>query len=342
MESITEAFSLGEALLESVKSGSNCILIGELHDICPGLLPVASLLLRNHDFYSNYNICIFTENYPALGADCLKPFSIQDLIEYERNLLLRPLLIQLVKNGVNIYGLETPHTNPFHFFTNEQIPWGIESLPRLLDIAKEYQLVDLFEATYAYSIEEFCKEHDFDTTLTVLMNIYSTSNRRLAIPNQDFCSIIERIPADSICINIVGNTHIPTVRAKDSGRDIDVGMENRLCHQLRTRNLLVTTITYYQPQPKELYTIEEPFCEYAPIRRVSQVEDPDQIFDSIERNPLSPDLVPPSTPIVYVDQQLPARHTMTEVDEMELNSDAFEEIYLSQQEDDYCCCRNYL
>lgn len=340
MESDREHITLDEALKSAIQGGHNCILIGESHlNSTSGLLAVANFLYKNKDLCQRYKISIFVEGYPALAEDQLKPLQKNDLDIIESNEQLRAL-VKVLMNDVSIYGLETQETDPFLIFKKSSRNYVPESVSALLKIALENDLLDsLLERTDS-TIDHISKEFDFNTLYSLLVNLYGRTQARLLGPNDKFCSIINRVSPETICIAIVGNAHIPKVKRKNSNNTLDVGMLSRLNEQDRTRKLFVTAITDNCSHFEEPYWVEENSYEYEPIENIRLVESTYAIFEHFEHYPFASE-PEPLMPLPEKDNSFGPVGGQSKgaliIAHGAINEERFEDHESNSEEDSKCC-----
>mgnify|MGYP000885493045 CR=1 FL=1 len=94
--------------LEQISNGKKCILIGENHYSYASEDCLDCILKLQRQGKINKKIVFFDENLAAL--DNLEPYTQESLSKLNT---VEPSLIALIKNNVEIYGLEDNFSNPF-------------------------------------------------------------------------------------------------------------------------------------------------------------------------------------------------------------------------------------
>lgn len=272
MEEQRQNESFDAFLSNALDSESNCILIGENHDKCPALLPVINFLLSHEELCRTKKIAIFYETYFALGENNLSPYSLYAIsnLPEEKNVI--DLLKSLVNCNVDLYGLETPQSDPFIRFKDKDYQVNEKSIDELSAILQDHHLEKAFIEKHGKNIQDLISMTNFSTGWRLAAGVYGESDLRIRLPNEIFCELINSNDSNLIRIVIVGNAHIPEVHKIEANTLIDDGMANRLNKQNHIQNLAVTTITndpYLTAQP---YIIKEEGNIYSAIRNVCFID----------------------------------------------------------------------
>lgn len=281
MEEQKQNESIDTFLAKSIKSGSNCILIGESHDKCCALLSVVNFLLTQEELCRSHTITLFYETYSALGEDNLSPYTVHTINNLPEDEDVKALLKLLITKNISLHGLETSETNPFKQFNNEDYIINENSIDELSEILKTHHLEEAFLLQYEKNIRDFISFTDFKTGWQLAAGIYGATDQRIQIPNQRFCELINTQDPNIIRICIVGNAHIPRVKKIDNGLLIDEGMANRLSQLNNIRNLAVTTTTNNPQHSGEPYVIIEDGNTYSPIGPICFI-DSEKISENLQ------------------------------------------------------------
>ncbi|HAZ7574181.1 hypothetical protein OQJ02_12705 [Legionella sp. PATHC032] len=188
--------------LEQISNGKKCILIGENHYSYASEDCLDCILKLQKQGKINKKIVFFDENLSVL--DNLEPYTIESLSKLNK---VEPSLIALIKNNVEVYGLEDNVSNPFI---------NLKSIKKVTVRIKDLGL-QIGNRIF----------NDFDHCLYWACHLYGKSLVRVQRGNEGFCNqILHKMDEDTIVIARVGAKHIPAVR-KD-GVVIEEGMLQRL------------------------------------------------------------------------------------------------------------------
>ncbi|HAU3724286.1 TPA: lpg2541 family Dot/Icm T4SS effector [Legionella pneumophila] len=188
--------------LEQISNGKKCILIGENHYSYASEDCLDCILKLQRQGKINKKIVFFDENLAAL--DNLEPYTQESLSKLNT---VEPSLIALIKNNVEVYGLEDNFSNPFK---------NLKSIKKVTARLKDLGL-QIGNRIF----------NDFEHCLYWACHLYGKSLVRVQRGNEGFCNqILHKMDEDTIVIARVGAKHIPTVR-KD-GVVIEDGMLQRL------------------------------------------------------------------------------------------------------------------
>ncbi|AMP93438.1 hypothetical protein AXF37_12695 [Legionella pneumophila subsp. pascullei] len=188
--------------LEQISNGKKCILIGENHYSYASEDCLDCILKLQKQGKINKKIVFFDENLSAL--DNLEPYTFESLSKLNK---VEPSLIALIKNNVEVYGLEDNVSNPFI---------NLKSIKKVTARIKDLGL-QIGNRIF----------NDLDHCLYWAYHLYGKSLVRVQRGNEGFCNqILLKMDEDTIVIARVGAKHIPAVR-KD-GIVIEEGMLQRL------------------------------------------------------------------------------------------------------------------
>ncbi|HHL3493466.1 TPA: hypothetical protein ACQ53F_002316 [Legionella pneumophila] len=238
--------------LEQISNGKKCILIGENHYSYASEDCLDCILKLQKQGKLNKKIVFFDENLTAL--DNLEPYTLESLSKLNT---VEPSLIALIKNHVEVYGLEDNFSNPFI------------NLKSIKKVAACLNDLGLQQGQREYSNLEQC--------IYWAYHLYGKSLVRVQRGNEGFCNqILHKMDEDTIVIARVGAKHIPAVR-KD-GIVIEEGMLQRLGQDIASacfithfpKNKTDSEQKTYQPESDTFGSYDSIECCMVPKKMMHQ------------------------------------------------------------------------
>ncbi|HAU1603687.1 TPA: hypothetical protein JBJ19_02285 [Legionella pneumophila] len=238
--------------LEQISNGKKCILIGENHYSYASEDCLDCILKLQKQGKINKKIVFFDENLTAL--DNLEPYTLESLSKLNT---VEPSLIALIKNHVEVYGLEDNFSNPFI------------NLKSIKKVAACLNDLGLQQGQREYSNLEQC--------IYWAYHLYGKSLVRVQRGNEGFCNqILHKMDEDTIVIARVGAKHIPAVR-KD-GIVIEEGMLQRLGQDIASacfithfpKNKTYSEQKTYQPESDTFGSYDSIECCMVPKKMMHQ------------------------------------------------------------------------
>lgn len=238
--------------LEQISNGKKCILIGENHYSYASEDCLDCILKLQRQGKINKKIVFFDETLTAL--DNFEPYTLESL---SKLITVEPSLIALIKNNVEVYGLEDNVSNPF---------MNLKSIEKVTARLKNLGLQ-----------MESRIFNDLDHCLYWAYHLYGKSLVRVQRGNEGFCNqILHKMDEDTIVIARVGAKHIPTVR-KD-GIIIEEGMLRRVGKNIASacfithlpKNKIYSEQKTYQPESDTFGNYDSIECCMVPKKIVHQ------------------------------------------------------------------------
>lgn len=217
---------------------ANYILIGEDHENSSALIAIANCI--NEIKSSHRQVLVFSESLKSLykGGKVMS-YTLEDVEENivtsneEENLAVR----LLIYSGIKLYGLENRATLPFdswEAYPKEKIYEEYKKIENIITVGVSPEVKERAKRGF----ED--KATDTESLLLLLNGIYSASNTRITIPNQEFTSQIIYISKQfkkPLSIFSGGAAHIPRVETFsktliDKGmlvRFSEMGLETAAC-----------------------------------------------------------------------------------------------------------------
>jgi len=212
--------------LKEIESTIDCLLIGEDHVNSSALIGLAHALDKTP---INRKIMVFTEDLNRVqnneGRD--QAYTVETLNKNmhdgEKD---KEAIVFLIKNGVEVYGVESAITNPIPFFqAMNKMDLYQQAQTNMPYIFKKPVIAN-------YILDSYNDENiSFESFEYIIISSYGYSNERITIVNEEFANqicLLSEENKNALCVFTGGAAHIPAAVEKNTTLEIDEGMLHRL------------------------------------------------------------------------------------------------------------------